>query len=153
MWLFFWNFLKIFSKTALNYVFINCANLLFSTPTWILSNYQTFLKFYERQVQNFLVFCKIYTNSFIIYPGFFNIFSMILKFPRSFSKYSSDIPLILKKGYINFLRKTTPSPPSKKFSCPPNIYFGPCVRTLAPPCIKFFNCAHKYFIGMCNKRP
>ncbi len=34
--------------------------------------------------------CKIYTNSFIIYPSFLNNFSMTSKFPQSFSKYSSD---------------------------------------------------------------
>ncbi len=56
----------------------------FSTPTWISSNYQTFLKFSKRQVQNFMFFVKFTQIHSLIYPSYLNIFSFI--FP--------NIPLI-----------------------------------------------------------
>ncbi len=101
MWIFFWNFLTFFEKLPSTliflykpYTFIRSGKILlksFSTPTWISSNYRTFLKYSERQVQNFkfFIFVKMYTNSFTIHPSFLNIFSMIFEFPQGFSEYSS----------------------------------------------------------------
>ncbi len=97
---FFWNFLKFFQKLPWGYIFINCTNLSkFVKFVKIVFNntYLNFIKlsnisknFSERQVQNFIIFLKIFTNSFIIYQSFFKTFSLILKFPWSFSEYSSD---------------------------------------------------------------
>ncbi len=67
-------FVKIIFDTYLNFI-----------KLWSIS------KIFSQASTKFLVFCicKVYRNSFIIYPSFLNIFLTILKFPRSFSKYSS----------------------------------------------------------------
>ncbi len=97
---FFWNFLKFFQKLPSAYIFINCTNLskLVKFVKIVLDTYLNFIKLlniskiFWKVNTKFWVFCiyKIYTNSFIIYPSFSNIFSIILKCPRSLSKYSSN---------------------------------------------------------------
>ncbi len=67
----------------------------FSTPTWISSNFQIFLKFSERQVQHFKVFCKIYTNSFIIYR-------FLKHFPNNFEVSSKLFQIFLWFFFQNF---------------------------------------------------
>ncbi len=91
----FLKFPQIFSKTALSSYFYKLnKNLLkfFSTPTSISSNYQTFLKLSDRQVQNFKFF--VFVKFTQIHPWFTQVsstfFQIILKFPQSFSKYSSN---------------------------------------------------------------
>ncbi len=71
-------------------------------------NYQTFLKFSEKQVQNFNNFCIKFTQIlFIIYPSFSKKFLKFLKFPQSFSKYfynffSKFQQILLKTNISNF---------------------------------------------------
>ncbi len=97
MWNFFFNFLKFFQQPPSAHIFINCTNLS-KFVKFVLIVFDTYLNFIKH-FWNFLtskykilsfLFCEVYTNSFIIYPCFLNIFSRILKFPGSFSKYSPN---------------------------------------------------------------
>ncbi len=58
---------------------------MFSAPTWISSNYQTFLKFSEKQVQNFIIFFVKFTQIlFIIYSSPLKIFLKISQISAKF---------------------------------------------------------------------
>ncbi len=97
---FFWNFLKFFQKLPSAHIFINCTNLskFVKLVKIVFDSYLNFIKLANiskifgqaRAKFKFFCICKVYTNSFIIYRSFLNMFSMILKFPRSFPEYSSN---------------------------------------------------------------
>ncbi len=120
---FFLRFSEIFSKTTLSLYFYESIvqiyqNLLkwFSTPTWISSkNYQTFLKLFEKQAQNFDKFSVKFTHIlsiicsrflkilYIIYSSFLKVFfyfkisaKFLRIFPQSlkFSKISQEFTKI-----------------------------------------------------------
>ncbi len=64
---------------------------MFSTQTWISSNYQTFLKFPEKRVQNFNKFLEKFTQMFFTIYSFLTNFRIDFStFLRRFSKYSTN---------------------------------------------------------------
>ncbi len=91
--------LHFFRKMLSAHIFINCTSLSkFVKFVKIVSDtYLNFIKlsniskiFWQASTKFWVFYiCKVYTNSFIIFQISWNIFSMILKFPRNFSKYSS----------------------------------------------------------------
>ncbi len=107
MWNFFLNFLKFFQKLPSAHIFINYTNLskFVKFVKIVFNTYLNFIKlsnisniFWQTSTK-FEVFCicKVCTNSLIIYPSFLNIFSLILKFPRSFFKYSSNFFFLFQR--------------------------------------------------------
>ncbi len=93
-------YVKFFQKLPSAHIFIYCTNLtnFVKFVKIIFDTYSNFIKLskiskiFWQESTKFQVFCicKVYTNSFIIYQSFLNIFSMILKFPQSFSKWFSN---------------------------------------------------------------
>ncbi len=86
-------YVKFFTKFTLNsyfYKLYKFVKIVFDTYMNFVK-LSSFSKIFWKAKTKFKIFyiCKVYTNSFMIYPSFLNIFAMILKFPRSFSKYSS----------------------------------------------------------------
>ncbi len=86
---------------------------LFLTLFWISSNYYTFLKFSEKQVQNFNKFFIKFTQIlFIIYSIFLTIFSKIFEYSsnffQNFKKYYSKqifflIFTVFSRQFLNLL--------------------------------------------------
>ncbi len=75
---------------------------MFSTPTWILSNYQTFLKFPIKRVKNFNKFLVKFTEIlFIIYSSFLQIFLDFQNF--QFSEYFTNFFQNFNKYYLKLI--------------------------------------------------
>ncbi len=107
MWNCFWNFLKFFQKLPSAYIFINYTNLskfikfvkiLFSTPTWISSNYQTFLRFSEGPSTKFYKFFVKFTKFIHNLPKFLKHFLNDFKLLN----FTENVTQFLRKVFANF---------------------------------------------------